>query len=170
MPEVRALVGSLARVRQKLDLLGAVPKGSYSCKNVIFRSGLSRGYLRMRVYFQNNWVSKPIVVVHKEARTIDFGKTDVIVFRQEFDREAEGLLFIRSEFPGFRRVLEFNVVGEEFSLADSGFFLEDVEFVGPTVEIEANTEAALKNYVALIGAGKLIECSLPEYIIGLQEK
>ncbi|MFH1510485.1 MAG: hypothetical protein ABIF10_02240 [Candidatus Woesearchaeota archaeon] len=165
MLEARALVDNLERVKKKVMGLGGVSKGCYACKNFIFKSWTGPVYLRLRVYSKNNWPSRQVIVTHKKAVALGFGKKDVILLRQEFDDLDQGFAFISNKFPGFQKILEFAVCGEEFSLGSSRFFVENVEFVGPSVEIEVNTEDELKKYFTLIGAGKMIEGSLPEYIL-----
>ncbi|HTX86800.1 MAG TPA: hypothetical protein VMC41_01890 [Candidatus Nanoarchaeia archaeon] len=156
----RAIIPNIKEARKKIEQLGAIFKGEYIYKDIIFipdknNFNLSDDYLKLRVYTENNWPTKNFRLVRKIR-----GKS---VLKQEFDSEKASLKFINDEFSAeFKRGFEFSRTGWQYDLKNNHIFVEDVENFKPTIEIESESEPELKSLFDQIGIVEKLTESMPE--------
>ena len=168
MIEARAIIENIDETRKMLESLGAVLDGEYSFKDVIFvpREGnydLNKDFLRARVYIKNNWYTKKVVLVRKQAEFKDVGKTGKVILKEEFDSEKEANGFVEAEFgQEFKRGFEYERVGWQYNLESSRIFVEDIKGYKSSIEIEADTQDQIKYLFQKIGIVKELKDSLPE--------
>jgi len=151
MIECRAIISGIEETKKKVGQLGAIFKGEYIFKDVIFIPkknvfNLSDDFLRMRVYTKTNWPTKNIVLVRKQTEFKSTGKIDKVVLKEEFNTEEEVLDFINKNLASeFKRGFEFSRIGWQYQLENYRIFIEDIEGFKLSVEIEAETEEELKS-------------------------
>jgi adenylate cyclase class IV len=166
MAESRAIISDINGTRKKIEQLGAIYKGEYVFKDVIFIPqkadfNLNDDFLRLRIYTKNNWPTKNFVLVRKQRSELP--KIGSSVFKKEFAAEKEALEFIDKEFSSeFKRGFEFSRTGWQYNLDNDHLFVEAVENFKPMIEIETESEQKLKLLFDKIGIVEKLTESMPE--------
>ncbi|HVZ64705.1 MAG TPA: hypothetical protein VG936_09055 [Lacunisphaera sp.] len=164
----RGLVPSAPAARERLQQAGGRFVEEYECHDVILlsadsSSGANGDSIRIRSYPRGS--GKPWVVTQKTARFEHGVKADHLVFSFECRTESD-LQHKLAEFErtGYQRGYAFSRTGWQYDFTDAAAFVELVEFLEPSVEICAGTEAALSQIASKIGLDRFIGCSLAEYV------
>ena len=173
MIEGRALILNIKQTRKKLTDMGAVFKGNYVFKDIIFTPkktnyNLSEEFLRVRVYAINNWSTKKAVLVRKQIEFKKTEKIDNIILKKEFDTEQEAIDFITAKLgTEFERSLEYEREGWQYDFGKHRTFVEDIKGYKPSIEIEANSEEEIETLFDKIGIIEKIHTSIPEIMRGI---
>ena len=155
MIEERATISDILKTKKIIENLGAVLKGEYVFKDKIFiNAGDADGFLRMRIYSKNNWDTKDVVLLKLAPKSSGHAN---IFFRQEFETEREADEFVLNNFPEFIYSFEYSKTGSQYNLGETIIFIEDIEEIGPSVEIEASSKQELESLFSKINAGEKIE-------------
>ena len=168
MIEGRAIISGIENARKKVEQLGAIFKGEYIFKDVIFIPkkddfNLNDDFLRMRIYSKTNWSTKNVVLVRKQTEFKSTGKIDKIILKEEFDTEKEALAFVKNNLSSeFKIGFEFSRTGWQYQLENHRIFIEDVEDFKPSIEIETDTEDELKSLFDKVNIIEKINESMPE--------
>lgn len=168
MIEGRALIADIEQTREKLAELGAVFNSNYAFKDIIFvpkrkSYNLSDDFLRVRVYIKNNWPTKKVVLVRKQSKFREVGKTDTITLKNEFDTEREAFDFVSAKLGGeFERGFEYEREGWQYDLGKHRVFVEDIKGFKPSMEIEADSGGEIESLFTKIGIVEKIHASIPE--------
>lgn len=168
MIEGRAVISSIEHAKKKVEELGAIFKGEYIFKDIIFFPekedfNLSDDFLRMRVYLKTNWPTTNVVLIRKQTEFKSTGKVDRIIFKEEFDTEKEALGYVENNLSSeFKLGFEFSRTGWQFQLENHRLFIEDIDDFKPSIEIEAKTEEELKSLFDKLDIIKKINESIPE--------
>ncbi len=150
MIEGRAIISSIEDARKKVEQLGAIWKGEYIFKDIIFipkkdNFNLSDDFLRIRVYSKTNWPTKSFVLVRKQTEFKSVGKIDKVILKEEFDSEEKAIDFVKNNLSSeFKKGFKFSRIGWQYQLENLRIFIEDIEGYKPSIEIEAETEEELK--------------------------
>lgn len=170
MIEGRATVPGVGEAKTAIERLGGVFNSNYAFKDIIFvpkkaNYNLSDDFLRARVYIKSNWPTKKVVLIRKQTEFKEVGKVDHIVLRQEFDTEQEALDYIKQELgTEFEYGFEYSREGWQYTLEGHLIFVENVEGLKPSIEIEADTDEQLQNFFDRIGAVERFHDSVPELV------
>lgn len=162
MIEGRGVISDIKETGKKIEELGGVYKSDYAFKDIIFFS--ENGTLKVRVMTKKNWPTKDVIVIRKQSEFKEVGKIDSSLLRKEFDTEKEAVDFVERELPEFKPELEYSRHGWQYELDGSRIFVEDIEFLGPSVEIEADSEEVLKALFKKMGIDEVLGESIPEAI------
>jgi len=144
MIEGRALIEDPDKAKQTIISLGGVFRGSYDFTDIIYlpakkQQDLHADCLKMRIYKKNNQPSKDVILVRKLARWEGHGKTDHVILREEFDTVRQAEEFLRKKYKSkYKRGFEYSRKGWEYSLGSVRLYVEDIDKLGPTMEIEAD--------------------------------
>lgn len=160
----RGIIASIEQAKSQLDGLGAVYRGEFSFKDIIYQSSapLNEDFVCMRIYSQTNWDEGDVVVQRKKTEWIDRGKIDHDVLKKGFDSEEEALDYIAAHCSDFKRSFEFSRVGWEYSLPGYAIFVEGVEGYPPSVEIKAEDAASLQDMLQQLHVTDIIRDSMAE--------
>jgi len=170
MIEGRAIISNIQETKQRVKSLGGDFKSSYAFKDIIFvpkkkNYNLSDDFLRVRVISKNNWPTKNVVLVRKQTEFKDIRKVDNIILKKEFDTESEALDFIKKELSAeFEYGFEYSREGWEYKLESRRIFIEDIENLKPSIEIEADSEENLQRLFDKIGVVEKLRKSIPEMV------
>src|SRR3990167_7481771 len=129
MIEGRATISGIEDTRKQVEQFGAIFKGEYIFKDVIFIPkkddfNLSDDFLRMRIYSKTNWPTKNIVLVRKQTEFKSTGKIDKIILKEEFDTEKEAVNFVETNLSSeFERRFEFSRIGWQYQLENHRIFI-----------------------------------------------
>lgn len=164
----RGFVPSVAAARDLLDQAGGRFVEEYECHDTILvpagsSPGTSGDSIRIRRFPRSS--RTPTIVTQKIARFEQGVKADHVVF--SFDCRTEPDLQQRlAEFgpKGYRHGFGFGRVGWQYDFADASAFVELIEFLEPSVEICADTEAAISPIAAKLGLDRFIGCSVAEFV------
>lgn len=168
MIEARALILDIQQTRQRLEELGAVFDSDYGFKDIIFvpkkeAYNLSDDFLRARVYTNNNWETKPVVLIRKQTEFKEVGKIDHILLRQEFDTEQEAVDYVMTNLRDmFAYGFEYERNGWEYQFEGRQIFIEDIKGYKPSIEIEADSEQEIESLFSRIGILEKVSVSIPE--------
>ncbi|MBS3167864.1 hypothetical protein J4216_01950 [Candidatus Woesearchaeota archaeon] len=169
MIEARWKIESYEDTRNKILELKAKQKGKYSATDIIFipknNKSLNKEFIRVRSYIVNNWNTKNVVLTHKETRWINNFKEDIIAIKREFDKEQEAIKFIEEQYKNsLKELVRFKREGEDFEINNNKLFLETLEYLGPTIEIETDSKELLIDLEKQLALKERITQSIPETI------
>ena len=164
MFEVRGIVSNFNEAKKNVEGLGGVLKTEYKCTDHIFllREGinLSDEFVRIRVYSKSD-LTKNVLVSYKKNSYEEGVKKSSLIFKKEFDAFEEGLNFIRVYFKKeLQKEIEFGREGVEYLVEKSRVFVEEVQYLGPTVEVEDEQKGRLEILLKALNIQR-IYCSLP---------
>lgn len=166
MIETRFRVESIEQAKEKVASLDGRLKGEYTFKDIVLAKqgecDLRNGFLRLRVYKKNNRPTKKAVLERKQTKFDGKGKTSKAVLRKEFDTEEDAIAYAREQVPGIERKFEYSRQGWEYEVRNSRVFVEDIEGLYPTAEVEAPDAETLKRLVDGIGAVEVLKETVPE--------
>lgn len=168
MLESRGKIQDIEKAKEKSKALGGIFGGHYSFIDIIFisKSGemdLNREFIRLRVLKVNNRQSKNIILVHKMTKWNGATKVDSLILKEEFDRIEEAFDFIKLHFKDkLKDDFRYSREGWEYNLGRNKIFIEDVEKLGATVEIEAENERELDDLFKKLEITEKFSDSMPE--------
>lgn len=144
--EIRAWIKNIEVTLKKLEELECTLKGTYSFRDYIYdlkdkSYNFNKEFIRVRSYEKTNWNQKSVQLVHKLKSKPNFSAD--IIFSQGFDNLAEAESFLKSShtlaFSAFRK-------GTEFSLNKLRIFVEDIEFLNPSIEVLGSTKEEVSDF------------------------
>lgn len=165
----RWTISNKEQTKKNIINLGGKIKGEYSCLDIIFipqkENNVKLEFIRLRIYKVNNWNIKDIVLSHKKTTWENNYKKDKTILQKEFDNKNEALEFININYKdNIKEITRFNREGEEFRLNNTKIFLENIEFLGSSIEIESDNEKELQELISKIQIKEKLNDSLPETI------
>ncbi len=152
--ELRATIPSIEQARESLSGANAIYKGNYSFKDYIYfpkDSAHKASYARIRVYKKSQWKHKEVVL------TIKAGDREVL-HKSEYETLDEAKQVIDGDFI---YAFQFFRQGWEYLLDDCPIFVEDIENLPYTIEVIAKSRKKIDQLFAMVGAGEIIEKSVP---------
>ena len=120
MLEARTFVDTLDRAKEILEKEGAIFRGRYIIKDIVFSSTdkslpLEKVFLRLRLIPENIWNEKDVIVSIKQTELQEVGKNSIIPVRKEFDTEEEAREFIEKNYSQkFEFAYEFEREGWQY--------------------------------------------------------
>src|SRR3989344_124692 len=154
MIEARVVLNNLEEPKKILEKEGAVFKGEYEIRDIIFRSkdpnkSLTDEFLRLRIIKKNIWNEKDFIVSVKNTEEREVGKNSIVSFRKEFDTEEEAREYIEENLlDRFEFDFEFDRVGSQYDLGEDQVDLENNsgQF---SMEVKSKTPEGIKKLLKL---------------------
>ncbi len=161
--ETRGKIKDIKDARDTVEKIGATYKGFYSCTDFIFKTKNIGDIIRLRVFKINNRQSKDYIFIHKTAEWFDKIKTDKIIIKREFDTMEETLDFMINHY-GYVLVndYEYSRIGWEYSYNGNSIFIENIDMLGPTLEIESDNKNDIENLFKFFNVSELFTESVAE--------
>jgi adenylate cyclase class IV len=147
--EKRCKIKDVDDTRKIIETIGGIYKGYYSATDIIFKpkkAESEEGTIVLRVFKINSRQTKNIVLTHKIAEWDDKIKTDRIILKKKFDTIGKAILFIIDRYGiGTKDDYTYSRDGWEYHLDKNRVFIEYIEKLGPTMEIESDNKKDLEN-------------------------
>jgi hypothetical protein len=169
MQEGRALVRDLEQTRRRiLDAGGALVNDYRFTDTVLLAPGdsaLDREFIRLRVYSGNTWPFKTALLIHKITEwTTSRSKVSKPILFEEFDAADAARDFVRERYGGLLRDgFTYERRGWHYRMDGALVFLEEVEKLGPTVEVHTEN-GDLGELLARLEGSERLEATVPETI------
>lgn len=160
--ETRGKIKDIKEARYTAEKIGAMFKGFYSCTDFIFETKNVEEILILRVFKINNRKTKNHILTHKIAEWSDKIKTDKIILKRKFDTIKDAINFMIDHYGDFKEDYEYSRDGWEYSLNKNSIFIENIEKLGPTIEIESDNKNDLENLFKLFDISELFSESTSE--------
>ncbi len=165
MLEARAFVGEIETARKILVDKGAIFKGEYICRDLIFAppdasKGLKDEFLRLRINEKNIWNEGDVIVALKKTEQKEVGKNSLIPFKKEFSSESEARKYIEENFEqDFQYDFEFTRTGWQYDLGENQVDLEQVHGLEHcfSIEVKSNTEEGLRELLRMLHIDSTID-------------
>jgi hypothetical protein len=127
-------------------------------------ASITEDTLKVRVYQKNEWDSKAVLVIQKRATIENGAKIDKVLTREQFDTESEALEFVKDNFlSSYDFSFKFSKTGIEYKNETIRVWVEDVENIGITLELEAEDINILNDFISHFNVKEKLDISLPEY-------
>lgn len=151
-----------------IEDLGVKKASEYGFYDLVYlnRNGASitEDTLKVRVYQKNEWDSKAVLVIQKRAVIEDGTKVDKVLTREQFDTELEALKYVEDNFSSsYDFAFKFSKTGIEYKNETIRVWVEDVENIGITLELEAEDADTLNSFITNFNIKEKLDISLPEY-------
>jgi len=157
--EKRCKIKDIDDARKVAELIGGIFKGYYSNTDIIFKledADSEKDVIVMRIFKVNNRQAKNFILTHKVAEWDDKIKTDRIILKKEFDTKEEAANFVIDHYGVWiEQDYMYSKEGWEYHLDKNMVFIENIEKLGPTIEIESENKTDLES---LFKHFDIIEC------------
>lgn len=170
--EIRCKINNIKDARNSAGKIGGIFQGYYYNTDIIFKSknSDSEGVIVLRVFKINNRQTKNIILTHKIAEWTGNIKTDKIILKERFDTIREALDFMVDHYgESLKNDYQYSREGWEYSLDKNSIFIENIEKLGPTIEIEAENKDDLENLLKQFEVDQLFSESVSEIMRKLFE-
>ena len=171
--EARGKIKDIKDARNIAEKIGGIFKGSYCATDIIFKvkeTDSEKGVIDLRIFKINNRQTKNYIFTHKIAEWSGKTKTDKIILKCKFDTMEEVLDFMIDHYGDvLKEDYKYSREGWEYNLEKCDIFIECIEKLGPTIEIEAENKSDLENLLKFFDIGELFSESTPEIMRKLQK-
>lgn len=170
MIEARGIIKNIQETKMKIEKIGGKYDSRYSYADIIFipisgEADLNKEFVRVRVLKVNNWQTKNVVLVHKTAEWKGKAKIDNFILKKEFNTAEEAIDFIKEHYKGkLKESFKYFREGWEYHFGKNRIFVEDIEKLGPTIEVEAENENELSDIFKSLEIMEKVSDSVPEMI------
>ena len=169
--ETRCKIKDILNARNVAEKMGGIFKGYYSNTDIIYKTEADsqKGVIVLRVFKINNRQTKNFILTHKIPEWMDTIKTDKIMLKERFDTMKEALDFMIDTYgKGLREDLKYSREGWEYHLDRNRIFIENIEKLGPTIEIESESKRDLENLLKSFETTECFSESTSEIMMKLQ--
>jgi len=170
MIEARGIIPNIEQCIMRVESLGGIFKNRYAFTDIIFMPtdrviDLNSEFIRLRIYKENGWPTKNIILTHKMSSWTGSSKIDTLLVKEEFDTIHEAAEFIKKNYD--------NKIGEGFKYARKGWmytvgkikvYIEQIERFPPSIEVQADTESDIADFFKLVGVTQRVSESAPEFM------
>ena len=167
MAEIRVIIPSVNEYQHRVRALGATFIGTYACTDTIFTlkiySNLNQELIRIRTYTENNWPTKNVIVTHKKTED-GATKPHNIILKKEFEDLETATRFLHTYYRSPEKQVEYSRKGWEYHLNTTKIYIENVELLGPTAELEDHHHEHLEHLLQQLGNPERVTGSLPNLI------
>lgn len=146
--EVRCRIKHIDDARNVVEKIDGIYQGHYHNTDIIFKSKNSdiEGTIVLRLFQINNRRTKNVILTHKIAEWTDDIKTDKIILKQSFDTIKDALSFMIDHYEdSLKDDYQYSREGWEYHIDNIKIYIENIEKLGPTIEIEAENKDDIKN-------------------------
>lgn len=174
--EARGKIKDIKEARNVAEKIGGIFKGYYSAADIIFKAKETdpekgKGVIDLRIFKINNRQTKNYIFTHKIAEWSDKTKTDKIIIKGKFDTMEEVLDFMIDHYGDvLKEDYKYSREGWEYHLEKGDIFIECIETLGPTMEIEADNKSDLENLFKFFDISERFSESTPEIMRKLQKR
>jgi len=170
--ESRGKIKDIKDAKNVAKNVGCEFKGYYSARDMIFKSKKAeRGIIDLRAFSMNNRQSKNYILTQKIAEWSGKTKKDKIVLKDSFDTMGEALAFMIVHYgEDLKEDYRYSREGWEYGLEKGDIFIEVIEKLGPTIEIEADNKSDLEDLFKLFEVTERFSESTPEIMRKLLRK
>ena len=164
--EARGAISDIELIKSILKKEGAKSKVDYEFTDYIYKLGdsnrisLNKEFIRIREYQKSQWKHKKVVLVHKKTLWMGGSKKSKEIFKEEFDnlKDAENMI------KNYSFYFKFHRIGSQYYFEASKLFIEDLEYLGPSIEIETNNKKTLDKLFKKFNVTKRFSNSTPKLI------
>lgn len=171
--EARGKIKDIKDARNVAEKIGGISKGYYRAEDIIFEAketDSEKGVIDLRIFKINNRQTKNYIFTHKIAEWSGKTKTDKIILKDKFDTMEEVLDFMIDHYGDvLKEDYKYSREGWEYNLEKGDIFIECIEKLGPTMEIEADNKSDLENLFKLFDVSERFSESTPEIMRKLQK-
>lgn len=164
--EARGKIKDIKDARNVVEKIGGIFKGYYYATDIIFKSGkanFEKGIIDLRIFKINKRQIKNYILTHKIAKWSGNTKTDKIILKLTFDTMEEALEFMVDHYgDSLKEDYKYSREGREYHLEKGDIFIECIEKLGPTIEIEADNKNDLEYLFKLFDVSERFSESVPE--------
>lgn len=164
--EARGKIKDIKGARDTAEKIGAIFKGYYHAIDIILKpknEEPEKGIIDLRIFDINNRATKSYIVTQKIAIWSDKTKKDKVVVKKYFDTLGEMTNFIIERYGYiFNDRCEYSREGWEYHMEKGDIFIEYIERLGPTIEIEADNKENLEELFQLFDISERFSESTPE--------
>ncbi len=168
MIEARGIIKNVDETKKKIEKIGSVYDSYYSYTDIIFipisgEVDLNKEFVRVRVLKVNNWQTKNVILVHKKAEWNGTSKIDNFILKKEFNTVEEAVNFIKEYYKNkLKESFRYSREGWEYHFGKNRIFVEDIEKLGSTIEVEAENENELSCIFKKLEITERVSDSVPE--------
>ncbi len=149
--EERCKIKGIEIGRKIAELIGGTFKGYYSATDIIFKfknDDPEKGVIVLRAFNINNRNTKNFTLTQKKAEWINKIKIDHIFLKEKFDTMKEATDFITHHYgESIKEDFSYSRDGWEYHLNNCRIFIENIENIGPTIEIESDNKEDLEKLI-----------------------
>lgn len=121
--------------------------------------------LKIRVYQNNHWKSKDVLVIRKVATPINGSKEDKVLLREEFDTVEDAQKYINDNLlKEYKFAFKLQKSGNQYGNEKLDLWKEDVLDLGISVEIGSEDEKLIEEVFSSLDIKERLTVSLPEYM------
>lgn len=163
--EARGKIRDIDEATDTAKKMSGVFKGSYRFTDIIFKSKKEdeKGIINLRIFDLNSRETKNYSFIHKIAEWSDKIKKDKIILQGKFDTIGEVADFIADHYgDNLIEHYKYSREGWEYHLEKGDIFIESIEKLGPTMEIEADNKSDLEDLFKLFEVEERFSESTPE--------
>ena len=151
-----------------IENLGVLKASEYAFYDLVYLNkngaSITEDTLKIRVYQKNEWDSKAVLVIQKRAIIENGAKIDKVLTREQFDTEAEAIEYVSKNLAqDYEFSFKFAKSGIEYKNDNIRVWVEDVENIGVTLELEAEDTNTLNDFIKHFNVKERLDISLPEY-------
>ena len=145
--EARGPISDIKLIEKGLKKLGAEFKGDYEFTDHIYKPihsdkiDLNKEFVRIREYNKSAWKHKKFVLVHKLTSWGESEKKSKKILKEEFDNLNDA----ENKIKDYKLYFKFHRIGSQYDFKDSNIFVEDLEYLGLSIEIISNDKKTLDN-------------------------
>ncbi len=145
--EARGPISDIKSTKKELEKLGSIFKGNYEFTDHIYKLkhsdkiDLNKEFVRIREYDKSEWKHKKFVLVHKVTSWGEGEKKSRKKLREEFDNLNDA----KKRLNDYDLYFKFHRTGSQYEFKDSKIFVENLEYLGPSIEIISNNKKTLDN-------------------------
>lgn len=168
--EKRCKIKDITDARNVAEKIGGVYRGYYSFTDFIINPenvnkenvNKEKATIMLRVWRINNRQAKKYRLTEKIPEWSGNIKTDKTVLKEEFNTIEDTIDFMIDHYGNFHEEFEYSRDGWEYLLDKNGIFIENIEKLGPTIEIESDNKDDLENLLKSFDATECFSESTPE--------
>lgn len=146
MIEKRAKIKDLNETKLSISKLGGVFLGQYAFTDKVTFN--ANGIQKLRYISRNNRPGKRYILIVKNGKEI--------LSRVEFEKEEN--------VPKFENFIEYSRIGFEYKLDNLKIFVEEIDCLGLSIEIESSDEKEIDDLLDKIDVVEIFEKSVSELI------
>ena len=121
--------------------------------------------LKIRVYQNNHWNNKDVLVIRKVAKQTNGSKEDKVLLREEFDTVEAAKKYVNVNLLSeYDYAFKLQKTGLQYGNDKVDLWKEKVEGIGLSVEIGSNDDELIEKIYVDLDVKERLAVSLPEYM------
>lgn len=173
MDYIRVVVNNVDS-EEKIEKLGFSFKCQYAFTDYFYKESFDNSStlsLKMRVYSQNDWHCKNIVVIKKKTvTTTENVKLETILDKQEFDDVNAAKSYLEKSYPNLIYLFKMSRTGKQYSDGRVNVWVENLEYLGYSVEIGMTQKADADLVLSCLDIKSIVETPLAEMVYDIVKR